>query len=164
MNPGFLIPSFITGITGISNLMLKGKPSPEKVMPELKRFIGKRVILAHNASFDSKFLYSEMKRARLKIDNPIICTLLLSRRLMPNVTNYKLGTLANHLNYKIENAHRALDDVKATSIVWNHLYKQVQYFTGIQEPNAQIFTTIGQTPKGSIEKYFTQIRTGRKYQ
>ena len=66
MHPGRSIPYFITQLTGISNSMVKGRPSPEKIMPRLKKFVGDRVILTHNASFDSKFLYSEMERAGLK--------------------------------------------------------------------------------------------------
>jgi DNA polymerase III epsilon subunit-like protein len=73
MNPGVSIPFFITRLTGISELMLANKPSPEKVMPKLKKYLGEKPIVAHNASFDKNFLYEEMARAGLKIQNPILC-------------------------------------------------------------------------------------------
>jgi DNA polymerase III epsilon subunit-like protein len=68
MNPGFAVPSFITSFTGISNAMLKGKPKPEIIMPKLLDFIGKRPIVAHNASFDKRFLMAELARANLSTE------------------------------------------------------------------------------------------------
>lgn len=158
MDPGCYLPSEITALTGITRSMLKGRPCPEAVMPKLKKFIGDRVILAHNASFDSKFLHAEMRRARIKIDNPILCTMLLSRRLIPDAYNYKLGTLAKHLNFKIKNAHRALDDVNATARIWEHLYQTVSEKTGIKQPDSQVFATISKKSKNSVNKYFEKVR------
>ena len=158
MNPGRYIPYEITALTGINSTMLKGKPAPEKVMPVLKKFIGDRVVLAHNASFDSKFLFAEMERANLNINNPILCTLLLARRLIPNVSNYQLGTLAKHLGVKINHAHRALDDVMATAKIWEHLYNIVIDSTGIQDPDDHIFSTICKRPKGMVGKYCEKMR------
>ena len=84
--------------------------------------------------------------------------MLLSRRLIPDAYNHKLGTLADHLNIKIGKAHRALDDAKATAKIWGHLHKTVRDSTGISEPSAHIFSTINKKPKRSIDKYFEQIR------
>jgi DNA polymerase-3 subunit epsilon len=85
MDPGSYIPAFITSLTGISDDMVEGKPAPEEVMPRLREFIGERPIVAHNASFDRRFLTAEMERAGLKLRNPVLCTLLLSRRLYLNL-------------------------------------------------------------------------------
>ena len=49
MDPGFRIPAFITGLTGISDAMVRGKPRPESVMPRLRTFLGDHVCLAHSA-------------------------------------------------------------------------------------------------------------------
>ena len=100
MYPGCSIPYFITGITGITNQMVKGQPSPEKFMPTLKKFIGARPILAHNASFDQKFLISEMENIGNRIDNKFLCTLKLARRLILDAPDYKLTTLTSHLKIK----------------------------------------------------------------
>ena len=80
---------------------------------------------------------------------------------MTNLHNYKLGTLADHLEIKIGNAHRALDDAKATAKIWNHLHQTVRESTGIRELNANIFSTISKKPKGSIDKYFEQVRSSQ---
>ena len=63
MHPGHRLPFFITELTGITDEMLKGKPSPEAVMPELMRFLGGHPCVAHNASFDSRFYNAEMRRS-----------------------------------------------------------------------------------------------------
>lgn len=160
MNPGMHLPRFITNLTGISSAMLKGKPGPQVVMPKLKKFIGDRVILAHNASFDSKFLDAEMARANLDMNNEVLCTLLLSRRLIPDAYNYKLGTLAAHLNIKIGRAHRALDDVKATAELWRHLHDVVRSATGLKKLESSLFKTISKKPKNTIGKYLEKISEG----
>lgn len=117
MNPGFDIPDFITEITGITDEMVRGQPRPEKFMPTLKRFIGNRPVLAHNASFDQSFLMSEMDYIGKKITNRFLCTLKLSRRLIYDAPNYKLSTLIKHLKIKMpkdHQSHRALHDVMST--------------------------------------------------
>ena len=62
MNPGFRIPYFITGLTGITDAMVREKPHPEAVMPRLREFLGDHPCVAHNAGFDQRFFASEMDR------------------------------------------------------------------------------------------------------
>lgn len=62
MNPGFRISRFIEGYTGITNEMLKGEPRCEEVMADFSEFIAGHNIVAHNASFDRRFLDAELKR------------------------------------------------------------------------------------------------------
>ena len=152
MYPGCSIPSFITDITGITNEMVKGKPSPEKFMPKLKQFIGNRPILAHNASFDQKFLISEMENIGNKVDNRFLCTLKLSRRLITNAPDYKLTTLVSHLKIKppgIQQAHRALYDVMNTFQVWLHMKKYVMDLINTS-PDFDLFVKLERQPKSKI--------------
>ena len=153
MNPGWRIPSFITELTGISNAMVRGKPTPEAVMPALKEFIGDRVVVAHNASFDAKFLHAEMARVRLTVDSPILCTLLLSRRLIPGLSSYKLEYVARHLCIESDVYHRALDDVLVTGKLWDHLYREVGTHVGREHPHYELFKTIMKKPKRSVPDY-----------
>ena len=157
MNPGFSIPNFITNLTGISSEMVRSMPSPENVMPRLKKFIGDRTILAHNASFDKRFLLSEMDRVGIKIQNRILCTLLLSRRLILNSASYKLSELAKILNFPTGRAHRALDDVKVTAMLWDHLHSIVSRSTGITNPDLDFFEKISKTPKKSVGKFLESV-------
>jgi len=158
MYPECHLPYFITDLTGISSAMLRDKPIPQKIMPKLKKFIGNRVILAHNASFDSKFLYAEMARANLDIENEILCTMLLSRRLIPDVYDYKLGTLAEYLDVKIGRAHRAIDDALATAKLWNHLHGIVSNSLGIKKVESNILKSITKKPKKAVPVYLEKIK------
>ena len=81
-NPGIYISPFITSLTGITNEMVRDMPAPERLMPDLYDYIGNRPILAHNASFDSRFLKAEMARIGKAVENPTLCTMLLARRLI----------------------------------------------------------------------------------
>ena len=124
-----VISPFITELTGITNEMVKDKPTPGDVMPELFEFIGDRPLIAHNASFDERFLHSEMGRVGLIVKNPFICTLLLSKRLIHGLKSYKLTVLKEVINFKSNNDqhndHRALDDVFVTVFLWQKLYEIV---------------------------------------
>ena len=154
MYPGCSIPYFITDITGITNQMLKGKPTPERFMPKLKNFIGNRTILAHNASFDQKFLVSEMENIGKNIDNKFLCTLKLARRLILDAPDYKLTTLTSHLKIKIpkdHKAHRALNDVMATYGVWLYMKKYVSDHIKTS-PDLSFFDKLMRQPKSNILK------------
>ncbi len=106
----------IERITGISNQMLADAPSATAVLPELHRFIGNSNLVAHNASFDSKFLHAELSNVGIDTSKNFICTLLLSRRLYPFLPNLKLSTLAQYHGIKYEGrSHRALADAYVTA-------------------------------------------------
>lgn len=132
-DPGTSIPSFITSLTGITTAMVEGQPSPEEVMQEFNHYIGDRPLVAHNASFDMRFLKAEMERIDKEVHNPAICTMLLSRRLIHDVDNHKLGTLKRYIDYQEtgdHKDHRALDDVKVTVSLWVHLTELVGQAAG----------------------------------
>jgi DNA polymerase-3 subunit epsilon len=155
MDPGCYIPYFITDITGITNQMVKGKPTPEKFMPKLQKFIGDRPIVAHNASFDQKFLMAEMKNIGKSVNNPFLCTLKLSRRLITNAPNYKLSTLIAHLKIKLpkeHQAHRALHDVISTFHVWMFLRQYVSNYIKTM-PSLDFFTKLEKHSKNKIAHF-----------
>jgi DNA polymerase-3 subunit epsilon len=113
MNAGVRIPSFITQLTGISNAMVAQAPPAEAVMREAARFVGDAPMVAHNAAFDRKFWMAELARAGLPAQQPYACTLLLARRLYPQVPNHKLGTLVDYHGLpRTGTAHRALADAE----------------------------------------------------
>jgi DNA polymerase III subunit epsilon len=152
-DPGTSIPSFISSLTGITNTMVKNQPPPETVMNEFYKYIGNRPIIAHNASFDSRFLRSEMARVDKSIDNPILCTMLLARRLLPECFNHKLGTLKEHINYQSEadhQDHRALDDVKVTASLWNFLQHHVEKTVGHNELHFSEFQRLSKISKYKV--------------
>lgn len=144
MNPGVSLSSFITSLTGISNIMLKGKPKPELIMPKLIDFIEDRPIIAHNASFDKRFLIAELSRAKLSIKNPFLCTMQLAKKLIPDAISYKLADIAKHVGIRVnsQSLHRALGDVKVTAELWKHLHIDVINRTGIRSPNHKHFQEV----------------------
>lgn len=158
MNPGVRIPSFVSQLTGIDEEMLEEAPTPEEVMPHLKKVLGQRVILAHNAPFDEKFLRAEMGRVQIEIENPVLCSLRLARRLIHDSKNHRLSTLAEHLNIPVGKAHRALDDAVVTAHLWNHLYGKVVEWTGIQKPAYSLFHMISTQTKVRAQKTIEKLR------
>ncbi len=159
-NPGVSVPFFITNLTGISNEMLKGKPEPEEVMLQFYEYIGNRPLLAHNASFDSRFLDAEMNRIGKVIESPMLCTMLLARRLLPDSRDHKLGTLKRHINYASEPTHqdhRALDDVKVTVSLWIYLKKLVEELTQKEFVSFNDYHKLSRISKYKIQAYLEKL-------
>ena len=116
MNAGVAIPFYIQQLTGISNAMLRKAPPCQKVMQELADFIGDIPLVAHNASFDTKFLDAEWSRIHYKRRQPFACSMLLSRRIYPHFSDHKLGSLVRHLKLPTTGEyHRALADAEMTA-------------------------------------------------
>ena len=127
MNAGQRMPSFITQLTGITTAMLQSAPPAEEVMREASRFVGSAPLVAHNASFDSKFWLDELQRAGCapaqSMDSLFACTVLLSRRLYPEAPSHSLGKIVRHLQLPpADKAHRALADAEMTA----HLLLRMQ--------------------------------------
>ncbi|MEO9382875.1 3'-5' exonuclease [Chromobacterium phragmitis] len=113
MNAGVWVPPMIERLTGISNAMLKDAPPAEQAMREAARFVGDTPLAAHNASFDRKFWDYELGLLGLARSQEFACTLMLSRRLLPQAPDHKLGTLARWASLPdTGRAHRALADAE----------------------------------------------------
>lgn len=101
----------IINIHNITNKMLVGAPKIGFVLEKFSSFSQGAVFVAHHAPFDMGFLAYAFEQNGLPFpEAPVFCTSLLSRRLMPESSNHKLGTLAKHLNIESKTLHRALDD------------------------------------------------------
>lgn len=110
------IPSFITGITNITNEMVKNEDSIDKVLPRFRKYIGDRTIIAHNAKFDLKFLNFYLSELGLDNITNHICTLeLLKKSKTYKGKNKKLETACEYYNIENKNAHRADSDTLATA-------------------------------------------------
>ncbi len=160
MHPGSRIPSFITDLTGITNAMVKDKPTPEAVMPGLRKFIGCRSCVAHNASFDSSFYHAEMNRAGIAHERSFLCTVKLSRRLIQDSPNHQLGTLVHHLNLPKPaegSCHRALYDVLLTVELWKRIGSIISERIGGKAPDHEVYHTIMKKSKASVPKYLDKL-------
>lgn len=120
------IPPKAQAIHGISNEMIRGERSASEVFPEFHSFIKDSVLIAHNASFDYRFLNHELGQLGLPFHNKQICTLKLSRKLYPKLPNHKLETVYRHLIGSLPeniNMHRALDDARMLTEIWMEMLK-----------------------------------------
>ncbi len=156
MDPGFRIPAFITSLTGISNAMLRGRPRPEEMMPRLRAFLGDHVCIAHNAGFDKRFFASEMELADQGHERLFLCSMLLSRRLVPNATSHKLGALVHHLQLPIPpdlRAHRALADALMTVELWKWLMRDLRAKLAGRPAEPSLVARVCRMPKGSVDRY-----------
>jgi DNA polymerase-3 subunit epsilon len=119
--PGVPIPPFVTRITGINAALVRGKPSFESLLPDLRRLFDGAVVVAHNASFDCNFLAQAFSRAGIEWQTDRLCTLRLARRLLPGLHSYKLDSLCAFLGFSFVQSHRAGPDAEATLSVLQHL-------------------------------------------
>lgn len=116
VNPEQKIYGKTTELTGITNEMLVGKPTIGQVLPELYKFMGDSVVVAHNADFDwNRFLLFFFKKVGIYPSNSVIDTLLLSKHFFPNNKKHNLKVLCNELGVGLDQHHRALTDTKATA-------------------------------------------------
>ncbi len=115
------IPKAASRIHGITAEMLTSQPKAEEVLKAFCQFIGKGILVAHNADFDIGFLRYENSRIGQSLPNRHICTLKVSRKLYPGLPDYRLETVAKHiLGIEIDKGmrHRALDDARLTARIW----------------------------------------------
>jgi DNA polymerase III epsilon subunit family exonuclease len=123
VNPELPIPRFVVSLTGITNEMVKQAPLFAEVAPRWLAFVNDAVLIAHNAPFDTSFLNHEISRVYPghRMINTHLCTVKLSRRVFPGLSNYRLDTVADHFSIPIYNRHRAGSDALATAEVFLHL-------------------------------------------
>lgn len=127
VDPGRPISQGAFSVHHITPGMLEGAPSMEKVLPEFLKFLGDDVIVAYNASFEMKFLGSELGRAGLPPpSNLVVDVLSMARRLLPGLGNYSLGRVARRLGVEHTQVHRAMGDVSATAGVFLLLLDMVR--------------------------------------
>jgi DNA polymerase III epsilon subunit family exonuclease len=135
VNPETPIPFFISMLTGITDEMVKDAPKFSEVADKFLRFIGDSVLVAHNAGFDMRFLNHEVGRLfeDYRLANPSLCTVQLSRRLLPDVENHKLKTLAEYYSVALVNHHRANEDAYATARIFINLIEQITTQHGVSD-------------------------------
>src|SRR5512137_587331 len=118
INPNRHIPEFITGLTGISDEMVRQSPRIRDVLGDLEAFIGDAPILGHNIKFDLSFF----KKYNLFELNERLDTYEMAAVLMPSASRYNLGALGQQLAIPLPATHRALDDARVTSAAYQKLY------------------------------------------
>ena len=114
VNPEKEIDSFVKKLTGINNQMLKNAPKFFNIAKRIINITDDCVLVAHNASFDYRVLKTEFRRLGYNYSKKTLCTVNLSKKLIPNKNSYSLGKLTKNLGIPLKRNHRALDDAIAT--------------------------------------------------
>lgn len=118
VNPGVPIPVNITELTGITDEMVADAPHVGEVLVDFFKFIGNRMLVAHNASFDTGFIRQAAEENGLPFENPYLDTVAMSRYMNPDLKNHKLDTLAKHYKLGDFNHHRASDDAEMLAMIF----------------------------------------------
>lgn len=123
INPEMDIPLPITRLTGITNEMVASAPRFFEVARRIVEITTGKIFVAHNVMFDYRFIREEFDRLGYGFDRKRICTVQLSRKLIPGKTSYSLGNLCKELGITIEDRHRAAGDAMATVKLFEKLLK-----------------------------------------
>lgn len=117
IDPRRSVPETSIAIHGIQPELLVGQPTIEQVLPRFHQFAANAVLVAHNAAFDMRFLQLKESASRVRFDQPVLDTLLLSSLVHPNLGNHSLDNIAERLNLTILGRHTALGDALVTAEV-----------------------------------------------
>lgn len=125
VDPGRPIPPWVSRLTGITDRMVEGAPPFDEVAERVRGMLEGRVFVAHNATFDWRFVSEEMRRASsLLPTGPRLCTLRLARRALPDLSRRGLDALADYYGVEVEDRHRAAGDARATVTILNRLLEE----------------------------------------
>lgn len=160
MNPGRPISYFIEDYTGISNDMLGNAAPCDEVMAKFAEFISGYNLVAHNASFDKRFLDSEFNKISASYDGQFACSLLVSRRLYQNAPNHKLGTLVDYKGINSNgNFHRALYDSEMTAKLWLVMLEDIKRQTNMDNIPFSFMLKLAKTSKAKVEQLLASYAT-----
>jgi DNA polymerase-3 subunit epsilon len=155
VNCGARIPSFITGLTGITQEMVDTAPPVSRVVPELLDFIGSDALAAHNASFDEKFLKAEGERLGRSCGHAhLVCSLKLARRVFPGLSSYKLGQLSGQLGIRFRSAaHRAEADAEVAAEVLIHIGRHLGATYGLGQVAPGLLASLNKVAAAKVPVY-----------
>jgi len=138
------LPPDITDLTGITEEMLENELPIKPVITKFSDFIGNNILIAHNADFDISFLRNNMKKwLNKELDNFVVCTLVISRDILPNLENHKLPTIGRYFGLETANRHRAIGDSTLTYEIW------LKFLEKLKDKKI--------TTKTELENYFSSL-------
>ena len=154
MNPGFPVPSFIENYTGITNAMLSTASDCSEVMAEFAEFLGSHNLVAHNASFDRKFLDAEFQAIDHRYEGSFACSVLVSRRLNQDAPSHSLGRLVRYKGIPTDGVfHRALADAEMTAHLWLLMLREMEENYGVRSPSFQFMQQLSRKRKASVHRW-----------
>ena len=121
INPECYIAPIYTNITGITNQMVATAPKFREVAHIILELTKNRTFIAHNVSFDYNFIKGEFAALGYEFEREKLCTVRLSRKLIPGKKTYSLGPLCQSLGISNDARHRAEGDAVATAKLFDIL-------------------------------------------
>ena len=150
INPEKDISYKVQELTGITNDLIKDKPTIEEILPRFMEFIGDSVLVAHNAEFDIGFINQKCKEMNIEFKNKSVDTLMLSRILLPHLKRFKLNNLTKELGVPLHNHHRAVDDAAATAQIF------IKFLDMLEKKGAKKLSDVNEV-LGGID--YTKLKT-----
>ncbi|WP_179347660.1 exonuclease domain-containing protein [Winogradskyella pacifica] len=154
INPETYIPQHITALTGIDDHMVADAPRFAEVADDIINITEGAIFVAHNVNFDYKVISGEFSRIGLEFNRKKLCTVRLSRRLLPGHRSYSLGKLCSALEINLVGRHRARGDAEATTILFELLLQQPEasdVFKEFLNKNSKEATLPPNLPKETFE-------------
>ncbi len=158
MNPGMRISSFIEEYTCITNKMLAGAPSIAEVMQKFATFTAQHHLVAHNASFDRRFLDAELQRVRKQRMQEFACSMLVSRRVYPDAPSHRLETLVRHKKLTTSGVyHRALADAEMTAHLWISMVNDLKSTFKLRQVPFELMQQLAKVSKAAVPAFLRRI-------
>jgi DNA polymerase-3 subunit epsilon len=124
INPEQNIPLFITNLTGITNAMVRNAPKFHEVAKKIEKITKDTIFVAHNVNFDFTIIQAEFKSLGFDFKRKKLCTVRLSRKIIPGLNSYSLGNICTDENIPINGRHRAKGDAEATTELFRRLIER----------------------------------------
>ena len=121
INPEQNIPPFITNLTGITNAMVRSAPKFYEVAKQIEEITQDTIFVAHNVNFDYNIIRDEFKTLGFDFKRKKLCTVRLSRKIIPGLPSYSLGNICADENISVNGRHRAKGDAEATVELFRRL-------------------------------------------
>lgn len=166
VNPERPIPYYITKLTGINDQMVEHAPTFEQLAPKIDQITQGCFFVAHNVSFDYNFVREEFRRIGFKFERKTLCTVRLSRKLIPGKRSYSLGNLCSEIGINIKDRHRAAGDAMATVKLFELLLSadpSLAHQIVQQLPNGMPLHLLERLPESTGVYYFYDENNGLIY-
>jgi DNA polymerase-3 subunit epsilon len=121
INPECYISPYFISLSGITNEMVAKAPKFHEIAKTIIDMTEGKIFVAHNVAFDYGFIKDEFAGLGYKYKRETLCTVRLSRKLMPGKLSYSLGKLCESIGIDVQNRHRAEGDVDATVQLFDRL-------------------------------------------
>lgn len=128
VNPEQNIPPFITNLTGITNAMVRNAPKFYQIAKKIEEITQDTIFVAHNVNFDYNIIQAEFKSLGFDFKRKKLCTVRLTRKIIPGLNSYSLGNICTEENIPINGRHRAKGDAEATTELFRRLIERDDNF------------------------------------